>query len=1775
MTAGERVVDGRVPGYLGRVLDDDSVPVGTCFQVVPGVLVTAWHVLDDVGATGEGAQVGVGPLAGGEPFSAVVARTDPLRDLAVLTCGAGLSGVAGPLTATDQVPRRVLVTVTGHAVLDDPGRSYLFLDAPGEWAGGTTRGDSVPLGRMTSSSVVPGMSGAPVIRDSDGTVAGVVSGRYNSADGWLVGTVWVARTEDLAVLLDRIADVPVMRPPLEGAADLLLEVTEDRVRLTGPGIDVTAAHDGVRPGLAEAVHEVRRERDQAELPARPGAEALAPAGGMPLGRAGRLLGESFLPGPVREELSRVLGAAGRAHQPVRIGLAVPPELAGLPWEALPGPDGRPLVLHPLVSMYRKADAAPPRALPGPLRVVVAIACPDAGGGLLLDYERELRNVLAEVRTARQDAADVRVVPFATPGAIRAELDRGPAHVLHVSAHGSPGLLYLEDEDGMARPVTADELADLAIPPGRMPPVVTLSACHTDTASQDGASFAARLCQHGAAAVIATEASITDAYATRLLARVYGALAQAANPDVVAALAEARRQVQAELEASPRLRDRLLAGLGEWAAVTVLAVSGSAPVVDAGQATSAVRRPSRPRIAGLGGRDDWYFVGRRAEQRLWPAELTGPGTAGIVVCGIGGTGKTTLAAEVISRVRDREPARVLVSLVGPLPLEALLGAVVTTIRRELLVSGGPDAAQALRALDVAARADAGWQDRLAILRGHVLDHVPVLVLLDNFEDNLGPGTGADAGYVIPDEALAGLLAAWLADPGLSRLLITSRYPFIMPGDAQRFLSFRQLGALSRAETMKLAWSLPALDKLDEGELERAWQLVGGHPRSLEYLDALLAGGTARYPDVTARLDAAVSRRLGGDSRGRWLAARTEVDAALAEAVVLAADDVLLDDLLARLARVSGATELLLGVSVYREPVDLTAVLFQAGQPDPNAEDAPGRATASKRIAEILAAAGITAVDRFDLTSAPKQLRVLLAPHIKELNRKPVPPFRPPANLAGLIAACQAASLLTVNVEGLEPQFFVHRWTATELAGRASHEQHPELEQAHRQAARYWQWRARAWPQDRAASVHDLIEARHHLLHTGSIEDTGQVTLEICTQLHTWGAWDQEASLVQDTLAHLAADSPWQAVWIHRLGILAQERGEYDEAARHYQRSLGIFERLGNRANMATSYNNLGVIAQERGDYNEAARQYRRSLAIRKQLGDQSGMADTHHNLGNLAYLHGQYDKAARQYQRSLDIKERIGDHAGMASTYGQLGVLATNQGDYDEAARQCQRSLAIRERLGDQSGMADTHHKLGNLAYLRGQYDEAARHYQRSLDFKERLGDQSGMASTYYELGSLARTRGDYDEAARQYQRSLDIFERLGGQSGMASTYGQFGLLAYLRGQYDEAARHYQRSLDTFERLGDQSGMASTYAHLGNLAYAQGDYDEAARQYQSSLEISERLGDQSGVAGSYGRLAVLAQARGDYEEATRQYQRSLDTFERLGNQPGMANAYHNLGSLAQARGDYDEAARQYRRSLAINERLGNEADVAFSRTQLGFLAQERGDYDEAARQYEHSLSTFERLGEQARMAGSYGQLGNLACLRGDYDEAARLYQRSLDTFERLGNQAGVAVSYAQLGNLAQERGDYDEAARLYQRSLAISERLGDQAQMGINYHNLGVLAQACGDYDEAARLYRRSLAIKERLGNQVGMATTYSQLGVLEAEQGGSAQLVIGWHVKALAIRDRLGVPQAADDLRRLAAQRSELGPQQFASLLTQAASDTSLSILTHLDRMEATDGSGT
>ena len=394
---------------------------------------------------------------------------------------------------------------------------------------------------------------------------------------------------------------------------------------------------------------------------------------------------------------------------------------------------------------------------------------------------------------------------------------------------------------------------------------------------------------------------------------------------------------------------------------------------------------------------------------------------------------------------------------------------------------------------------------------------------------------------------------------ARLLVTSRYPFTLPGGAGRRLAWHHLGPLSLAETRKLIWRLPALDALPASDQQRAHAMVGGHPRTLEYLDALLRGGAAVFPDVAARLETTLGRR-GITDPARWLhGVEGDLDRALAETITLAADDILLDSLLATVQDAPPARELIGRLAIYRRPVDETGVAWQLSEL--TAVPAPSRDLVA-RLEPVWTAldqarqAG-TADSAADLGLDPETLDRYRR-DMAELARPPVTLTgegrRALGLLAGLGLAAPAAAPETPGPQDT-PDWVVHRWTAAALQDRTS----PDgLIAAHRRAAAYWRWRVAVWPQSRAEDVEQLLEARYHHHAAGDLADALDANREACGQLRTWGAWTTERQLWDEALSWVPPRSGHAAAIYVQLGEIAQARGDYDTAEQRYQAALTISE-----------------------------------------------------------------------------------------------------------------------------------------------------------------------------------------------------------------------------------------------------------------------------------------------------------------------------------------------------------------------------------------------------------------------------------------------------------------------------------------------------------------------------------------------------------------------------------------------------------------------------------------
>ncbi len=251
--------------------------------------------------------------------------------------------------------------------------------------------------------------------------------------------------------------------------------------------------------------------------------------------------------------------------------------------------------------------------------------------------------------------------------------------------------------------------------------------------------------------------------------------------------------------------------------------------------------------------------RSAERRRWSADLARPEVTALVVHGLGGIGKSTLAAQIAARLSRLTPERAITVVSGEISAASLVAAPAETD----------------------------------------------LVVLDNFDDNLACESGV---RTLRDPALADLLAGWTG-----KLLIACGTAFSLPPAHRDRFVFRRLGPLTRSGAAELALSLPALRLLDERQRDLAWRLTAGHPRTMEYLDALLVAGL-NFAELTLRMTAAIQVRT---TQSPIRTEPTELSEATADLIASAAGQQLVGELFDRLS--DGAQDLLVRASVFRTPV----------------------------------------------------------------------------------------------------------------------------------------------------------------------------------------------------------------------------------------------------------------------------------------------------------------------------------------------------------------------------------------------------------------------------------------------------------------------------------------------------------------------------------------------------------------------------------------------------------------------------------------------------------------------------------------------------------------------------------------------------------------------------------------------------------------------------------------------------------------------------------------
>ncbi|MDZ8065368.1 MAG: CHAT domain-containing protein [Nostoc sp. DedQUE08] len=524
-----------------------------------------------------------------------------------------------------------------------------------------------------------------------------------------------------------------------------------------------------------------------------------------------------------------------------LAIAVTEKLAHLPWEVLH--DGNSFLVQrvpAIVPVQWVSDSAVKKSTidgepENRALQVLFMATSPLNVEPVLDFEGEEARILEATKRQPLALTVEESGCLSELGYLVDGYDRDYFDVLHLTGHatlqdGQPRFIT-ETATGEAFYASARDIAqELQF---RLPKLIFLSGCRTGQAGNGGSvpSMAEELLKSGAKAVLGWGQNVLDPDATAAAAALYEELSP--GKQIIEAVActyqtliknKARDWHLLRLYAADNLPSSL---------VTPLRTRGRKPAPPPSVTTQLfagkVEVPTRE-----------SFVGRRRQLQNCLRVLTqSRDEVGVLIHGMGGLGKSSLAA----RLCDRLPNFQHVVWVGRIDEASL----VSRLAEKL------DDNEQRKSLQ---NYDEELKYRLKrVFKDLHEEGKPILLVLDDFEVNLET---RNESYVLQSEAAEVMKAVvWAIRENFTshRIIITCRYDFEFT-QLQHFQK-QPLDALQGADLQKKFSRLTAFSaksQVDEALKSQAQKLADGNPRLLEWLDKILQNKTVDVAAILNRLAA---------------------------------------------------------------------------------------------------------------------------------------------------------------------------------------------------------------------------------------------------------------------------------------------------------------------------------------------------------------------------------------------------------------------------------------------------------------------------------------------------------------------------------------------------------------------------------------------------------------------------------------------------------------------------------------------------------------------------------------------------------------------------------------------------------------------------------------------------------------------------------------------------------------------------------------------------------
>lgn len=152
-------------------------------------------------------------------------------------------------------------------------------------------------------------------------------------------------------------------------------------------------------------------------------------------------------------------------------------------------------------------------------------------------------------------------------------------------------------------------------------------------------------------------------------------------------------------------------------------------------------------------------------------------------------------------------------------------------------------------------------------------------------------------------------------------------------------------------------------------------------------------------------------------------------------------------------------------------------------------------------------------------------------------------------------------------------------------------------------------------------------------------------------------------------------------LHRLGLTLRKQGDRTGAEEALCQALELYREVSDPVGEAAALNALGALHHDRGDHEQARRLCADALDAVESTGERSGLADVLFTLAKVHLARCRRDEAVSLYRRACDIYREQEDRPNEDKARLLFADVLVSAGETEEAVEELERVIVLRELMG--------------------------------------------------------------------------------------------------------------------------------------------------------------------------------------------------------------------------------------------------------------------------------------------------------------------------------------------------------------------------------------------------------------------------------------------------------------------------------------------------------------